>query len=125
MNVTRNFVLAGTVFLVVGISFGIHMGASGDHSFAPLHAHINLLGFVLSMVFALSYRTFAEMGASRLAVWHFWLHIAGAAVLLVMLFLLLSGSITEEGMAPVAPVAEIAVLIGVVLFLVNAWKNAH
>lgn len=124
MNVSRSFVLAGTVFLVIGIGFGIYMGASGKHDFAPLHAHVNLLGFVLSMVFALTYRSFPDMGGSRLAGFHFWLHVIPSAVLLVMLFLLMSGSITEAGMVPIAPIAEILVLVGVLLFLWNAVQNA-
>lgn len=125
MNVSRNFVLVGTLFLLIGICFGIYMGASGDHSFAPLHAHLNLLGFVLSMIFALTYRSYDAMGASRLAGIHFWLHTVAAAVLLIMLFLLMSGSIAEAGMSPIAPIAEIVILAGIILFLVNAWQNAH
>lgn len=125
MNVSRSFVLAGTVFLVVGIGFGIHMGASGQTQFAPLHAHLNLLGFVLPMVFALAYRGFPAMGDSKLAGYHFWLHIVPSLVLLVMLFLLLNGTITEAGMVPIAPVAELLILAGVLLFLTNAVKHAH
>lgn len=124
MNVSRNFVLAGTVFLVIGIGFGIYMGASGLHDFAPLHAHLNLLGFVLSMIFALTYRSFPAMGASKLAGYHFWLHVVPTAVLLLMLFLLFSGTISEAGMAPIAPIAEILILAGVLMFLANAVKNA-
>jgi len=125
MNVSRNFVLAGTAFLIIGISFGIHMSASGDTTFMPLHAHLNLLGFALSILFALVYRSYDAMGASRLAVIHFWLHVVGAVVLLIMLFLFLGGTIGESGMVPLAPIAEFAILIGVILFLFNAWKNAH
>lgn len=123
MNVSRNFVLSGTVFLVIGIGFGMHMGASGDHAFAPLHAHLNLLGFVLPMIFAVVYRVFPATGESRLAMYHFWLHIAGGVILLVMLFLLLSGRIEESGMVPFAPLAEVLVLAGTVMFLWNAYKN--
>lgn len=125
MNVSRNFVLYGAVFLVIGIVFGMYMGGSGDHKFAPLHAHINLLAFTLSVVFALAYRSFPAMGESKLAGYHFWLHVVGTTVVLIMLYLLFSGTITEAGMAPVAPIAELLVLIGVVLFLVNAYQNAH
>lgn len=125
MNVSRNFVLSGTVFLIIGVCIGIYMGASGVHDFAPLHAHINLLGFVLSMIFALTYRSYPSMGNQSLARIHFWLHFGGAVVLLVMLFLLLGGSIGEEAMFPIAPLAELAILIGVVLFLINALKNAN
>ena len=124
MNISRSFVLAGTVFLVIGIGFGIHMGASGKHDFAPLHTHLNLLGFVLPMVFALTYRSYPAMGESKLAGYHFWLHIVPATVLLVMLFLLLAGSITEASMFPIAPIAELLIFVGVLLFLANAVKNA-
>ena len=124
MNVSRNFVLSGTGFLVIGIGFGIYMGASGNHEFAPLHAHLNLLGFVLPMIFAMAYRVFSAMGDNKLATYHFWLHVPPAVVLLVMLFLLMSGTITEAGMVPVAPIAEILIFGGVVVFLLNALKNA-
>lgn len=117
--------LVGSVFLVIGIGFGIYMGASGDTVYAPLHAHTNLLGFVLPMLFALAYRGFPQMGGNKLAVYHFWLHSVPVAVLLVMLFLLFSGTITEAGMVPLAPIAEIVVLISVLVFLYNAFKNAH
>ena len=67
MNVSKNFILAGAVYLLIGISFGIHMGASGDNTMAPLHAHINLLGFTLMTVFGVLYRVFPETGLSSLA----------------------------------------------------------
>jgi len=37
------------IYLVIGILLGIHMGKSHDHTLAPVHAHINLLGWA-SMV---------------------------------------------------------------------------
>ena len=77
------------------------------------------------MLFALTYRAFADMGASRLAVWHFWLHAIGGTVVLVLLTLMLAGVIGEAAMVPAAPLAELSILIGVLLFLFNAWKNAR
>jgi hypothetical protein len=32
------------------------MGDSGDHSLMPVHAHINLLGFTLIVLFAMVYQ---------------------------------------------------------------------
>jgi len=125
MNVSRNFLITGTIFLVVGLLIGMYMGGSGDHTLALGHAHINLIGFVLSVIFALTYRSYADMGASRLATYHFWLHLVGAVVVNLMLILMLSGRISEAAMAPIAPLAELAVVVGVLLFLFNAWKNAH
>ena len=54
MNVSRNFLIVGSAFLIVGLVIGMYMGGSGDHSLAASHAHINLLGFVLSVLFALT-----------------------------------------------------------------------
>lgn len=125
MNVSRMFLITGTIFLAFGLIIGMFMGASGDHTLAAGHAHINLVGFVLSAIFALTYRCYTEMEASRLATYHFWLHLAGAVVLNVMLLLFLGGRISEANMAPIAPLSELAVLVGVLLFFVNVWKNAH
>ena len=66
MNISRNFLLIGGIYLVIGIAMGMHMGAAGDHSMSVAHAHINLIGFTLSVLFALTYRAFADMGR---AVW--------------------------------------------------------
>ncbi len=125
MNVSRNFLLVGAAFLIIGLIIGMYMGATGDHALAVGHAHINLVGFVLSAIFALTYRCYAAMEASRLATYHFWLHLAGAVVLNVMLLLFLGGRISEANMAPVAPLSEMAVVIGVLLFSFNVWRNAH
>ena len=125
MDVSRNFLITGTIFLVIGLLIGMYMGGSGDHSLALGHAHINLIGFVLSVIFALTYRSYADMGASRLATYHFWLHLIGAVVVNSMLLLFLGGRISEAGMVPIAPLSELAIVIGAVLFFFNAWKNAH
>lgn len=124
MQISRNFMVIGAVFLLSGIGLGMYMAGSGDTALAPLHAHINLLGFTLMTVFGLVYRVIPAMAATGLARAHFWLHVAGSVMLLVMLALLLTGRITEAGMAPVAPFAELLVLFGVVTFGWNLWRNA-
>jgi hypothetical protein len=123
MNVSRNFMVVGSLYLIVGICLGMYMGATQDHTFLPLHAHINLLGFTLMTVFGLVYRQFPAMAGSSLAAVHFWLHLAGSLVLVVMLYLLFSETITEAAMFPVAPIAELAVLLGILGFAWNLWQN--
>jgi len=124
MNVSRSFAIVGSLFLILGISIGIYMGGSGDHTLAPLHAHINLLGFTLMMIFALVYRAVPDMAAGMLASLHFWLHSIGAAVMLFMLYLLFSGSIAEDsGLMILMPLTEIAVLLGILIFAWNLFQN--
>lgn len=124
MQISRNFMVIGVAYLFLGICLGMYMGGPGDHSLAPLHAHINLLGFTLMTVFGLVYRVIPAMGTTNLARARFWLHLAGSVILLVMLSLLLPGRITEAGMAPLAPLAELLVLLGVASFAWNLWRNA-
>ncbi|MCV2865472.1 hypothetical protein [Defluviimonas sp. WL0075] len=124
MSISKNFLAIAVAYLLVGIAIGMHMGASGDHTLAPAHAHINLLGFTLMTLFGLAYRVIPAMANGVLAKAHFWLHQGGALVLLVMLILLLTGNIAEAQMAPLAPIAEIAIWIGVACFGVNVLKNA-
>ncbi len=123
MQHSRNFMLLGSLLLLVGISVGIMMGATGDHSLAPLHAHINLLGFVLMTVFGLVYRSFPNMAASGLATLHFWLHSLGTLLLLALLALLLTGSISESAMFPLAPISEVSIFVGIVCFVINLFQN--
>lgn len=124
MTVSRGFLVVGPVYLIGGVLIGMYMGGAGDHSLSPAHAHINLLGFVLMMVFGLAYGRFPEAAASRLARVHFWLHQGGAIILSVMLVLLFSGKLSEEAMFPLAPLAELALLVGGVCFAANMWRHA-
>ena len=125
MNVSRNFLVLGSLFLIFGITIGTYMGASGDHSLAPSHAHINLLGFVLSAVFALTYKAYPAMTEGMLASVHFWMHAVGAGVLNILLFLMLAGLVSDAIMFPLAPITELLVLLGAVVFAWNVFRNAH
>lgn len=122
MNISRNFMVIGSLYLLVGILLGSYMGGSGDHTLAPVHAHINLLGFTLMTVFGIAYRLIPALASSVLATVHFWLHQIGALVLLVGLFLLMSGTV-GEGIGIIFPVAEVAVLVGALCWAINVFKT--
>lgn len=124
MNISRNFLVIGGLYLLLGIVLGSYMGGSGDHSLAPVHAHINLLGFTLMTVFGLGYRLIPSLAGTGLASAHFWLHQIGALVLLAGLFLMMTGMVAEASIGPVFPVAEIAVLAGVVCWVLNLVRRA-
>ncbi len=108
------------VYLLVGVSLGIYMGASGDHSLHPVHAHINLLGWATLTLIGLIYRQFPQMARSPLARIQFWLHNLGLPLLMVMLTLLLRGNASLE---PAVGLASGVVGTSVALFAVNVFKN--
>ena len=124
MNISRGFLVMGAVYLVVGIVLGSYMGGSGDHWLAPVHAHINLLGFTLMTVFGIGYRFVPALADGALPKAHFWLHQVGALGLLVGLFLMMSGRADEASIGPIFPVMEGAILLGAVLWLVGMVRRA-
>lgn len=121
MDISKGFFVMGALWLCLGIALGIHMGASQDFTLAPVHAHINLLGFVLMTVFGLAYRLIPALTGSGLARAHFWLHQVCTAVTLVGLFLLLSG--IWPGVAPLMALAEVGVLLGILFWTWNVIRS--
>ena len=124
MNISRNFLVIGATYLLVGIGFGAYMGGSGDHTLAPVHAHINLLGFTLMTVFGIGYRLIPGLAEGLRAKLHFWLHQAGTLFLLLGLFLMMTGRVAEATIGPIFPVLEGAILLGASLWLVGVVRHA-
>lgn len=52
------FLRLATLFGVAGLVLGIQMGAAQDHSLMPVHAHLNLVGWVSMFLYGLFYRAF-------------------------------------------------------------------
>jgi hypothetical protein len=124
MNLSRSFLLIGAVYLLVGITLGAYMGASEDHTLSPVHAHINLLGFTLMTLFGLAYRVIPGLSEGLLPKLHFWLHQLGSLGLLVGLALMMSGTVAPEVIGPFFPIFEVAILVGILLWLTNLIRRA-
>jgi hypothetical protein len=108
-----------TLYLAAGIALGITMAASHNHAEAPLHAHLNLLGFVTLTLAALWYRAQPDAAATKLAKAHFVLHNLGLPVMSVGLFFLLRGVPAAE---PAVAIGSAVVAAGVACFVVNVWR---
>jgi len=113
------------VYVLVGMLLGGKMGASGDHTLSGLHAHLNLVGFTLMMVFGLTYRSIPSMAEGRIGVSHFWLHQIGALVMMVSLYLLFSETVAAASIGPFLLLSEVLIIFGIVLFGLNLWRNAR
>ncbi len=46
----------GSLTALIGVSLGIYMGISHDHVLAPVHVHLNLIGWVSMFLFGLFYK---------------------------------------------------------------------
>jgi len=81
VRIDVSFLLLAALCLLVGLSLGIGMGIAHDFQLAPVHAHLNLVGFVLPSIFGLTYRVYPVLARSRLALPHLALSGVGAIVL--------------------------------------------
>lgn len=124
MNLSKNFLVIGALYLMVGMSLGIYMGSVQVFDLAPLHAHINLVGFTLMTLFGIVYRIIPGLAGTTLSLVHFWLYQAAALVMLVLLFALLSHMGPEATLGPVMGAVETVLLLSIVAFAINLWQKA-
>jgi len=108
------------LYLILGISLGIAMGASQNFTLRPVHAHINLLGWTTMALAGLIYSVFPKAGESRLARLHFWLLNLALPVMMGALTLLLLG---HMGIAPVLAIGEIVAALAILAFAANLFLN--
>ncbi|OCP17779.1 MULTISPECIES: hypothetical protein [unclassified Ensifer] len=101
------------IFLIIGISMGLHMAIGHDHSAIGAHAHANLLGWVTMAIFGGYHALNPAKAQKRLAMIQYCVYTAGVAVLVPSLYLMLTGSPQLE---PVVAIASIIIFIGVLLF---------
>jgi hypothetical protein len=112
------YIMIGALYLVIGMLLGIAMGVRQDMQFAPVHAHINLVGFSAHCVFGLVYKAWPKLKTSALAVAQFWLFVAGSPLFMVGIAVAIrTGSVT------LAIVGSVLVFLGALLFLVIAGRG--
>lgn len=110
------------VVLLVGMLAGIVMGVTHDFALAPAHAHLNLVGGVLLLLFGLYYRLVPSAGASGLAKLQGWLHIIGAIVFPVGV-----GVVVTRGEALIALpiVGSLILVVAIALFAVIVFRTSQ
>jgi cbb3-type cytochrome oxidase subunit 1 len=118
-GVARNFFTLAVIYSLVGMTLGLSMAMSHDHSQLPTHAHIMVLGWVMSAVFAFFYHLMPAARASRLATVHFWLAAISSLGMFIGLFVLYGGNPAIE---PVLGVSAIAYFAATVLFAFIALR---
>jgi len=124
-NIDRWFILTGLVFLLTGMALGLHMAKSQDFAMHGLHAHLNLLGFVLMTLFGLCYHAWPKMQEGALATVHYLLHTVSVAVALTLLYFLLSDYELAPKIAPAMNMILMGTYAGVILFAYLFFTRAR
>jgi cbb3-type cytochrome oxidase subunit 1 len=123
MNKLSNwFLRMAALYLILGVSLGLFMAASHDHSMFPVHAHLNLLGWVSMSLFGLFYRAFPQAAQTGLAKAHFWIYVPAHFLQMVFLTLLFRGNTQIE---PILGVVSSLVGLAVLCFAITVWKSTR
>ncbi len=116
------FLKIAAIYLVLGASLGFVMGMSRQFTLAPVHAHVNLLGWASLALAGLIYHLYPAAAATRLARIHFWLHNIGLPVFMIGLAFMLLGN---EAFDPLVGIGATVTLAGLIVFAVNVVMNAN
>ncbi|OYW80894.1 MAG: hypothetical protein B7Z26_05785 [Asticcacaulis sp. 32-58-5] len=114
------FLRSAVIFGLIGMSMGIVMGISHDHTLSPVHAHINLIGWVGLFLAGMFYKAYPA-AVGKLATVHFYVAVIG----LIIIAPGIAGSILAlPWLAPLAAIGSIITLIGFILFAIGVFRHS-
>jgi len=120
----KKFIITSLFYAIVGMLLGIFMAASKDHGHMVTHAHIMLIGFVVTFIYGLCHKLWLNNIVSILSKIQFYIHQLGTASILIGLFLYYGHFVSMETIDPVLAISSIAVLIGMILMTVLFFQSS-
>ncbi len=121
----KKFVMTGLGYGILGLALGIFMAATKNHGQLATHAHIMLLGLVVSFIYGVCHKLWLHDVPKKLATIQFYLHQTGTLVLLISLFLMYGGYLAPSVLGPVLGIASIVVLAAMVMMKVLFIKASR
>lgn len=120
----RKYVMTALGYAIVGLVLGIYMAASKNHGQLVTHAHIMLLGFVVSFIYALCHRLWLDTDQPRLMRWQFYSHQVGTVLIITGLFLLYGNFADAELLDPLLAISSIIVLLSMIMMKVMFIRSS-
>jgi hypothetical protein len=122
-RVSAAFFVVGALLLLSGMILGEYMGANENFTLAPLHAHINLLGWVTLALYGTFYTLTKDTYSPKLAWTNFALSSVGILAMIPVLTLLLTAPDGAKTYGPLAGAAGGIALLGLLVFLISAFRE--
>jgi hypothetical protein len=120
-RVSAAFFAAAAFCLLLGMGWGIQMGASEDFTMMPAHAHLNLLGWVTLALYGTFYALTAATLSPRLAWINFALSATGVAFMIPFLSLFLPAR--DAKYIPGMMIGEVTTVLGLLVFGVSVGRE--
>ncbi|MGQ9425255.1 TonB-dependent receptor [Gilvimarinus sp. F26214L] len=123
MTLDRIYLVFGLAYAVVGMGLGIVMAATHDHGQLVTHAHLLLVGSVLSILYGVIYRLWVS-GVGLLPRLQFAGHQLGAVGMIGGLYLLYGNHAPPESVEPLLAGSSVLVLLSLLLVIAMVLKAA-
>ncbi|MBL0924991.1 MAG: hypothetical protein IBJ12_11075 [Sphingomonadaceae bacterium] len=107
---------------VISVSLGVYMGIGSDHTLAPVHVHLNLVGWVSLFLFGMFYKSHPNANGSAAVVQVSLVSIGYIVMLSGLAGLLLTAS---AAFMPLAVVGSLLVWAGFLLFFILVARTAR
>ena len=121
----KKYVVTGLGYAILGLVLGIYMAASKNHGQIVTHAHIMLLGFVVSFIYGTLHKVWLKDVQSKLVMPQFILHQIGTLFLLLALFLMFGKFVSNATLEPVLSISSILVLAAMILMKIIFIQHAR
>ena len=122
MSLDKKYLVCSLSFAAAGLVLGIFMAATNNHSELVAHAHILLIGFVLSFIYGIIHKLWLAQPSRAVANFQFVLHQVSAITISVGLFLLYGQIVDGAKVEPILGAASSGVLLGMVLMIYMVIK---
>lgn len=125
------FFATATVYILIGVLWGMAMSLSQNHATYSAHAHLNVIGWVSKGLMGLFYATLGRRTPNWLAATNYVFTNIGVICMTLVLYLYLSGTpAPKQLMLGLYAVGPSSVVLGFFFFagavftaLVRAWKT--
>ena len=119
------FFATGALFVMAGVSLGIWMGTNENFTLAPVHAHINLIGWASMGLIGTFFAVASDSAPRKLGWVSYALMTLGLLIMAPSLSLLLLGN---KKVVPFLGISEIMVALGLLTFFVTVlitWSRSR
>ncbi len=118
------FFAAAALYAMIGVSWGLAMSISKDHSTYSAHAHLNLLGWVSLGLMGTFYALLGQAVASWVKLVNFTLSNIGVISMISGLYLYLGQKGPPSVFGPLLAVGGLSVVAGFLVFGLTVISSA-
>jgi hypothetical protein len=119
----RAYILSGLSYAILGGLLGVYMASTHNHIQHVTHAHIMLVGFVISFVYGLCHKLWLSNTSCILAKIQFFLHQGAAVTMLLGLFVSYGQYVPYNQVEAILIATTFVVLIAMLLMLILVYRS--